>query len=93
MSSSPATTGRTPSALQKVRYARASSVSCIINWPVALPSKPIYTIALSDADASGSLAFLKQKLGSTGIDIAFSAEQTKCVRRLGGRASDLESVC
>lgn len=58
----------------------------------ALPSKPLYTIALSDADASGSLAFLKQKLGYTGMDIAFSAEQTKCVRRLGGRASDLESL-
>lgn len=59
---------------------------------VALPMKPLNSIALSDADSSSSLSFVKQKLQDAGIDIGISAEDTRYVERLGGRASDLESV-
>ncbi|EFI28416.1 exonuclease [Coprinopsis cinerea okayama7 len=58
----------------------------------ALPSKPLYAIGLSDADPSSSLLFMKEKLSSAGIDVDFSAKQTAQVMRLGGRASDLESL-
>ncbi|RXW24136.1 hypothetical protein EST38_g1699 [Candolleomyces aberdarensis] len=58
----------------------------------ALPSKPLYSIGLSDADPSSSLSFMKQKLSDAGIDIDFTKEQTASVARLGGRASDLESL-
>lgn len=59
----------------------------------ALPSKPLNTIALSDADSDTALSFVTQKLKDAGIDQAFTAEETKYVERLGGRASDLDSVC
>ncbi|KAF8163083.1 RNA12 protein-domain-containing protein [Crassisporium funariophilum] len=58
----------------------------------ALPSKPLNSIALSDADAASSLSFVKQKLHDAGIDIGITGQQTKYVERLGGRASDLESL-
>ncbi|TFK42802.1 RNA12 protein-domain-containing protein [Crucibulum laeve] len=58
----------------------------------ALPSKPLNSISLSDADAASSLSFVKQKLHDAGIDVGFTAEETKYVERLGGRASDLESL-
>jgi len=35
---------------------------------------------------------MKQKLHDAGIDADFDKEQTASVARLGGRASDLESV-
>ena len=59
---------------------------------VALPMKPLNSVALSDADSSSSLSFVKQKLQDAGIDIGISADDTQYVERLGGRASDLESV-
>lgn len=57
-----------------------------------MPTKPLYSIGLSDADASSSLSFMKQKLRDAGVDLDFTQEQTDYVARLGGRASDLESV-
>lgn len=58
----------------------------------ALPSKPLNSIALYDADAASALSFVKKKLKDAGIDQEFTQEQTTYVERLGGRASDLESV-
>jgi len=61
-------------------------------WPLALPAKPINFIPLSDADPESSLSFVMQKLLDRGIDVEIFAGQTAYVERLGGRASDLESV-
>ena len=58
----------------------------------ALPSKPINFIPLSDADPESSLTFVMQKLRDSGMDSGISAQQRTYVERLGGRASDLESV-
>ncbi|KAF5324550.1 hypothetical protein D9611_004476 [Ephemerocybe angulata] len=58
----------------------------------ALPTKPLYAIGLSDADPASSLSFMKQKLQDAGIHLEFTKEQTAAVARLGGRASDLESL-
>lgn len=54
--------------------------------------RPLNTIALSDADSSSSLSFVKQKLLDSGIDVGISPQETQYVERLGGRESDLESV-
>lgn len=59
---------------------------------IALPSKPLNSIALYDADAASALSFVKQKLQDAGINLDFSQEQVAYIDRLGGRASDLESV-
>ncbi|KAF5386931.1 hypothetical protein D9615_001714 [Tricholomella constricta] len=58
----------------------------------ALPSKPLTSIALSDADSRSSVSFVKQKLRDADIQADFTPEQTAYVERLGGRASDLESL-
>lgn len=58
----------------------------------ALPSKPLNAIALYDADAASALSYVKQKLNDVGLNIPFSGSETQYVERLGGRASDLESV-
>ncbi|KAM6500724.1 RNA12 domain containing protein [Amanita muscaria] len=58
----------------------------------ALPTKPLHVIQLSDADAASSLLFVKQKLHDLGLNVEFTSEQTVCIERLGGRASDLESL-
>lgn len=58
----------------------------------ALPSKPLNSIALHDADTASALSFVKQKLKDAGVDQIFTSEQTAYVERLGGRAVDLESV-
>uniref|UniRef100_A0A8H7Y4C2 Mitochondrial escape protein 2 n=1 Tax=Psilocybe cubensis TaxID=181762 RepID=A0A8H7Y4C2_PSICU len=58
----------------------------------ALPTKPLSSIALSDADPKSSLSFVKQKLSDAGVDIGISTQETHLVERLGGRASDLESL-
>jgi hypothetical protein len=59
---------------------------------VALPSKPLNLIALSDADSGSALSYVKQKLHDTGIDVEFTPEQVSYIQRLGGRANDLEVV-
>ncbi|KAJ7210678.1 RNA12 protein-domain-containing protein [Mycena haematopus] len=57
-----------------------------------LPSKPLNTIALYDADAASALAFVKRKLKDADINLEYTREQVACVQRLGGRATDLESL-
>ncbi|KAF8184984.1 RNA12 protein-domain-containing protein [Mycena galopus ATCC 62051] len=58
----------------------------------ALPSKPLNAIALSDADAASALAFVKRKLKDADINLEYSREQVASVERLGGRATDLDSL-
>ncbi|KAH9946331.1 RNA12 protein-domain-containing protein [Epithele typhae] len=58
----------------------------------ALPSKPLNQITLSDADSNSALSFITQKLQDIGIDVSFSKQQITHVSKLGGRASDLESL-
>ncbi|KAF7311650.1 hypothetical protein MKEN_01068400 [Mycena kentingensis (nom. inval.)] len=58
----------------------------------ALPSKPLHMIQLSDADEKSALAFVKRKLKDANINLDYTREQVASVRRLGGRASDLESL-
>lgn len=58
----------------------------------ALPSKPLHAVALSDADASSALSFVAQKLYDTNNEKSMTPEERKSVERLGGRASDLETV-
>lgn len=59
---------------------------------LALPSKPLNLIALSDADSHSSISFVQQKLSDANINADFTPKQIAYVERLGGRASDLESV-
>ena len=49
-------------------------------------------ISLSDADNASALSFVEQKLHDSGLDVKFSQAQRSYIERLGGRASDLESV-
>lgn len=65
--------------------------SCSLSVILAIVSKPLNSIALYDADAASSLAFVKQKLGDN-ANVAFTENEVQCLQRLGGRASDLESV-
>ncbi|TRM59397.1 RNA12 protein-domain-containing protein [Schizophyllum amplum] len=58
----------------------------------AMPTKPLYSVALSDADAATSLSYVKQKLQDIDVEANFSSEQISLIQRLGGRASDLESL-
>ncbi|KXN90467.1 Mitochondrial escape protein 2 [Leucoagaricus sp. SymC.cos] len=58
----------------------------------ALGSKPLNSVALFDADPASSLAFVRQKLHDAGVDVAFAGDEAKYLERLGGRASDLESM-
>ncbi|KAJ7366501.1 RNA12 protein-domain-containing protein [Mycena albidolilacea] len=58
----------------------------------ALPSKPLNTIPLHDADAASALAFVKRKLEDADIDLEYTREQVASVERLGGRATDLENL-
>ncbi|KAJ7632265.1 RNA12 protein-domain-containing protein [Roridomyces roridus] len=58
----------------------------------ALPSKPLHAITLYDADAKSSLAFVKRKLKDADINLDYTTDQVAAVQRLGGRASDLESL-
>ncbi|KAI0670636.1 RNA12 protein-domain-containing protein [Trametes maxima] len=58
----------------------------------ALPSKPLNQISLSDADNASAMSFVKQKLHDSGVDAKFTQQQMAYIDRLGGRASDLESL-
>ncbi|KAF9234783.1 RNA12 protein-domain-containing protein [Melanogaster broomeanus] len=58
----------------------------------ALPTKPLNTISLSDADAETALSFVKQRLRDAGLSNELTPTQIACIERLGGRASDLESL-
>lgn len=59
---------------------------------VALPSQPLNVITLSDADNPSALSFVRQKLQESEVNVKFNKEQIAYIQRLGGRASDLESV-
>ncbi|KAJ3477560.1 hypothetical protein NLI96_g10383 [Meripilus lineatus] len=59
----------------------------------AFPSpKPLALVTLADADNASALTFVKQRLYDVDLGIKFSKNQTALVERLGGRASDLESL-
>ncbi|KZT57165.1 hypothetical protein CALCODRAFT_542165 [Calocera cornea HHB12733] len=60
------------------------------NLARALPSKPITTIALTDATAESALGFVTEKLKEAGMQDGLSAQDCEEVRRLGGRLTDLE---
>lgn len=94
MSLSSATIERTRSSSRKVGHNCCCSVAGFYSRLIclALPSKPLNLIALSDANSSSALQFVQQKLHDGGVDVKFTREQTAYLERLGGRASDLESV-
>ncbi|KAF8519313.1 RNA12 protein-domain-containing protein [Hysterangium stoloniferum] len=58
----------------------------------ALPTKPLNAVELSDVDPASSLRYIKQKLQDAGVDYDISPEETKLIERLGGRASDLDTI-
>lgn len=58
-----------------------------------MPSKPLHTVALSDADSASALAFVEQKLRDHDAIEKFSSDERKSIERLGGRANDLTTVC
>ncbi|KAH7889953.1 RNA12 protein-domain-containing protein [Phlebopus sp. FC_14] len=58
----------------------------------ALPSKPLNSIALYDADAPSALSFVKERLRDAGLTTDLTRGQIACIERLGGRASDLASL-
>ena len=70
---------------------RITKGSRLKSYP-AFPSKPLHSVAVSDADASSALAFVAMKLNEGDVQTEFTQEQTACISRLGGRSSDLESV-
>jgi AAA+ ATPase superfamily predicted ATPase len=49
-------------------------------------------ISLSDADSATALSFVEQKLKDADANVTFTKETKAYVERLGGRASDLETV-
>jgi hypothetical protein len=83
---------RIPRHLQKVKTISDCYRPYSDNHYPALPSKPLNGIALYDADAASALSFVKQKLRDAHVDLDFNPTQIEYVERLGGRASDLESV-
>ena len=79
------------------RLAKGITAVCVVlrrfaHTSVANHSSPLNTIALSDADAETALAFVQQKLKEVKLDIQLTPKATASVERLGGRASDLDSV-
>ncbi|KAK7015902.1 mitochondrial escape protein 2 [Paramarasmius palmivorus] len=58
----------------------------------ALPSKPLNSVAIYDADAASALSYVQQKLRGAEINVQLTSEETSYLERLGGRSSDLESL-
>ncbi|OCH95302.1 hypothetical protein OBBRIDRAFT_878653 [Obba rivulosa] len=58
----------------------------------ALPSQPLNLIALSDADDVNAMIFVRRRLQEVNIEVEFNPEEVSYIQRLGGRASDLESL-
>lgn len=54
----------------------------------ALPSKPLNSVSLADADQSNSLSFVKDKLKGQSL----TSEDSEQVSKLGGRMVDLETL-
>lgn len=59
----------------------------------ALPTKPLTSIALNDADPASALSFVQDKLRQYGVSSALTKDQMLQIDRLGGRSSDLEALC
>ncbi|KAG9046882.1 mitochondrial escape protein 2 [Tulasnella sp. UAMH 9824] len=57
----------------------------------ALPSKPLLSLSLGDADPATALAFVRGKISSLG-PVQLTQEDEAWVEKLGGRASDLDSL-
>ena len=76
----------------RLSYTNALRTRSLVSISLALPTKPINFVPLSDADPESSLSFVMQKLLDSGIDCGISVQQMAHMERLGGRASDLESV-
>lgn len=58
----------------------------------ALPSKPLNSVSLADADEANSLSYVKDKLKSGTRQQALSADDSAQVSKLGGRMVDLETL-
>ncbi|KIO26152.1 hypothetical protein M407DRAFT_235699 [Tulasnella calospora MUT 4182] len=58
----------------------------------ALPSKPLLSISLGDADPATAMAFVRGKISALG-PVQLTPEDEAWVEKLGGRAGDLDSVC
>lgn len=58
----------------------------------ALPSKPLNSVTLSDADTYNSLEYVREKLSSPDAPYALSTSDTAEVAKLGGRMVDLEQL-
>lgn len=58
----------------------------------ALPSKPLNSIALYDADAPTALSFVRRRLHDAGVTLDLTPAQQKAIECLGGRTSDLERL-
>jgi len=59
---------------------------------LALPSKPLNSIPLYDADTGSALSFVKQRLRDAGLTAELTKPEVASIECLGGRASDLEIV-
>ncbi|KAG8895760.1 mitochondrial escape protein 2, partial [Tulasnella sp. 417] len=57
----------------------------------ALPSKPLLSISLGDADPATAMAFVRGKISSLG-PVQLTPEDEAWVEKLGGRAGDLDSL-
>ncbi|CAE6435290.1 hypothetical protein ACGC1H_002868 [Rhizoctonia solani] len=58
----------------------------------ALPSKPLTSIALSDADADTALKYVTWKLSDAGVAQSLHSNELRTVEKLGGRISDLDTL-
>ncbi|CUA76051.1 Mitochondrial escape protein 2 [Rhizoctonia solani] len=58
----------------------------------ALPSKPLTSIALSDADADTALKYVTWKLSNAGVAQSLHSYELKTIEKLGGRISDLDTL-
>ncbi|KAG8763513.1 mitochondrial escape protein 2 [Ceratobasidium sp. 428] len=58
----------------------------------ALPSRPLTSIALSDADTETALKYVTWKLSDAGVVRSLQSNELKIVGRLGGRISDLDAL-
>ncbi|KAG9318163.1 RNA12 protein-domain-containing protein [Chiua virens] len=56
----------------------------------ALPSKPLNSIPLYDADTRSAVEFVRHRLRDAGMIAELSKPEVASIERLGGRASDLE---
>jgi hypothetical protein len=79
------------------RIARGNSFHRLLTYierliVLALPSKPVNFVALYDADSTSALSFVKGKLRDYGVELEYTKEQIEYVERLGGRASDIQTV-